>query len=54
MAVLFDETGLGEGADGLSVTGFGGDVGLGSYDVVGDWWQRMVASMDGFDGWRRW
>ena len=30
-----------EGADGLSVLGSG-------------WWRRIVASMDGFDGWRRW
>ena len=43
-----------EGADGLSDMGFGCDVGLGSYDVVGEWWQRMVASMGGVDGWRRW
>ena len=34
--------------------GFVCDVGLGSYDVVGEWWQRMVASMGGVDGWLRW
>ena len=33
---------------------FGCDVGLGSYEDVGEWWQRMVASMGGVDRWLRW
>ena len=43
-----------EGADVLSVMGFGCDVGLGSCEVVGDWEQRMVASIGVVGGWLRW
>ena len=49
---------LSEGADGLSDVGFGCDVGLGSYDVVGEWWLRWMAlrwmaSMDGVGSFRQ-
>ena len=42
---------------GSQIWGYGGDGGLDGFDgfdVVDEWWQRMVASMDGGDGWRRW